>query len=64
MHEYGKMLVFYIVPKKKISLLSLKKDGPIDKSSISKVYERLIYNQLSDHAESFLNQKLCGFRKT
>ena len=28
-----------------------------------KVYERLIYNQLSDYTEGFLNNVLCGFRK-
>ena len=49
-----------------------KKDDPLDKSNyrpvsilplISKVYERLIYNQLSEYTESFLNHILCGFRK-
>ena len=30
---------------------------------ISKVFERLIYNQLSEYTESFLNHILCGFRK-
>ena len=27
------------------------------------MYERVIYNQLSDYAENFLNNILCGFRK-
>ena len=49
-----------------------KKDDPFDKAnyrpvsilpSISKVYERLIYNQLSEYSESFLSHILCGFRK-
>ena len=32
-------------------------------SLLSKVYERIIYNQLSQHSEQFLNSILCGFRK-
>ena len=49
-----------------------KKDDPLDKANyrsvsilplISKVYERLIYNQLSEYSESFLSHVLCGFRK-
>ena len=47
-----------------------KKEDPLDKSTyrpviilLSKVYERIIYNQLSEHAEQFLNKILCGFRK-
>ena len=49
-----------------------KKDDPLDESNyrpvsilplISKVYEILIYNQLSEYTESFLIQILCGFRK-
>ena len=48
-----------------------KKDDPLDKPSyrpvsilslISKVYKRLIYNQLSEYTES-LNHLWCGFRK-
>ena len=48
-----------------------EKDDPLDKSSyrpvsilplLSKVYERIIYNQLSKHSEQFLNSILCGFR--
>ena len=31
---------------------------------LSKVYEKVIYNHLSDYSESFLNNILCGFRKT
>ena len=30
---------------------------------LSKVYEGIIYNQLSQHSEQFLNSILCGFRK-
>ena len=30
---------------------------------LSKVYERIIYNQLSQHFKQFLNSILCGFRK-
>ena len=30
---------------------------------LSKVYEKVIYNQLSDYSDSFLNNILCGFRK-
>ena len=49
-----------------------KKDDPLDKSNyrpvsilplLSKVYERIIYNQLSQHSEQFLNSILCGFRQ-
>ena len=49
-----------------------KKDDPLDKSNyrpvsilplLSEVYERIIYNQLSQHAEEFLNKILCGFPK-
>ena len=49
-----------------------KKDDPLDKANyrpvsilplISKVYERLIYNQLSEYSESFLSHILWGFRK-
>ena len=51
----------------------VKKDDPFDKSNyrpvsilplISKVYERLIYNQLSEYTEPFLSHILRGFRKT
>ena len=31
--------------------------------SLSKVYENVIYNQLSDYSDSFLNGILYGFRK-
>ena len=53
--------------------LIYKKDDPLDKSNyrpfsalplLSKVYERIIYKQLSQQAEQFLNKILCGFRKT
>ena len=49
-----------------------KKEDPFDKSNyrpvsilplLSKVYEKVIYNQLSDYSESFLNNILCGFQK-
>ena len=49
-----------------------KKENPLDKSNyrpvnslplISKVYERVIYNQLSEYSINFLNEVLCGFRK-
>ena len=49
-----------------------KKDDLLDKANyrpvsilplISKVYERLIYNQLSEYSESFLSHILCGFTK-
>ena len=49
-----------------------KKDDPLDKSNyspvsilplISNVYQRLIYNQLSEYTESFLSHILCGFKK-
>ena len=49
-----------------------KKDDALDKSNyrpvsilslISKVYEILIYNQLSEYTESLLGHILCGFRK-
>ena len=49
-----------------------KKDDPLDKSNyrpvgilpfIAKVYERLIYNQLSEYTEGFLSHILCDFRK-
>ena len=32
-------------------------------SLLSKVYELVIYNQLSDYSDSFLNNIPCGFRK-
>ena len=50
-----------------------KKDDPFDKSNyrsvsilslLSKVYERIVYKQLSQHTEQFLNKILCGFRIT
>ena len=31
---------------------------------LSKVFERLLYDQLSDYLEKYLNTLLCGFRKT
>ena len=49
-----------------------KKEYSFDKSNyrpvsilplLSKVYEKVIYNQLSDYSESFLNNILCGFQK-
>ena len=50
----------------------LKKEDPLDKPnyrpvsilpSLSKVYEKVIYNQLSNYSDSFLNNILCGFPK-
>ena len=49
-----------------------KKEDPFDKSNyrpvsilplLSNVYEKVIYNQLSDYSESFLDNILCGFQK-
>ena len=49
-----------------------KKDDPFDKenyrpvcilSLLSKVFEKLIYKQLSNYVESFLSSTLCGFQK-
>ena len=49
-----------------------KKEDPLDKSNYrpvsilpfrSKVYEKAIYNQLSDYSDSFLNNILRGFQK-
>ena len=49
-----------------------KKDDPLDKSNyipvsilplLSKVYEGIIYNQLSQRSEQFLNTILCDFHK-
>ena len=48
-----------------------KKEDPLDKSNyrsvstlplLSKVYERVICNQLSEYSSNFLNEILCGFR--
>ena len=49
-----------------------KKKNPTDKTNyrpvstlplLSKVFEKVMYIQLYDYMESFLNQLLCGFRK-
>ena len=49
-----------------------KKEDPLHKSNyrlmsiltlLSKVYEKVIYNQLSDYSDSFLNDVLCVFRR-
>ena len=49
-----------------------KKDDPTDKTNfrpvnvmslLSKVFERVIYNQLDKYMDTFLNKLLCGFRK-
>ena len=53
-----------------------KKDDPADKTNfrpiffcvcvlllLSKVFERVIYNQLGKYMDTFLNKLLCGFRK-
>ena len=63
-----KQAVFRIASKQQISLPFLKKMirlikliiGLLAFYLISKVYERLIYNQLSEYSESYI---LCGFRK-
>ena len=48
------------------------KDDPTDKTNfqpisvlplLSKVFERVIYNQLGKYMDTFLNKLLCGFRK-
>ena len=50
-----------------------KKDDPTDQTNfrpvsvlpqLSKVFERVIYNQLGKYMDTFLNKLLCGFRKT
>ena len=49
-----------------------KKDEPTDQENyrpmsilplLSKVFERLLYDQLSEYLEKYLNTLLCGFRK-
>ena len=49
-----------------------KKLDPTDKTNfrpvgvlplLSKVFEKLMYDQLYEYAETFLNKLLCGFRK-
>ena len=49
-----------------------KKNDPLDKenyrpvstlSLLSKVYERAVFNQLSEYIQKFLNKILCGFCK-
>ena len=49
-----------------------KSKNPFEKSNyrpvsilplLSKVYERIMFNQLSNHTKYFLSQILCGFRK-
>ena len=49
-----------------------KKDDPTDETNfrpvsvlplLSKVFERVIYNQLGQYMDTFLNKLLCGFRK-
>ena len=49
-----------------------KKDDPTDKANyrpvsalplLSKIFERLIKNQLGEYIDLFLNKLLCGFRK-
>ena len=50
----------------------LKKDEPTNKENyrpvsilplISKIFERLLYDQLNAYLEHYLNSLLCGFRK-
>lgn len=49
-----------------------KKEDPIDKTNhrpisilplLSKIFEKVMYIQIYDYIENFLNQLLCGFRK-
>ena len=49
-----------------------RKDDPTDKvnyhpvsvlSLLSKIFEKVIYNQLREYMDLFLNKLLCGFRK-
>ena len=49
-----------------------KKDKPTDKENyrpvsvltlLSKIFERLIYDQLNEYLDQYLNSLLCGFRK-
>ena len=49
-----------------------KNDEPTDKGNyrpvsvlplLSKIFERLIYDQLNEYLEQYLNTLLCGFRK-
>ena len=49
-----------------------KKDEPTDKENyrpvsvlplLSKLFERLLYDQLSEYLEKYLNALFCGFRK-
>ena len=49
-----------------------KKDNPTDKTNfrpvsvlplLSKVFERVIYNQVGKYMDTFLNKLFCGFRK-
>ena len=50
-----------------------KKDDPTDKTNfrpisvlplLSRVFERVIYNQVGKYMDTFLNKLLCGFRKS
>ena len=62
--EELKLALFGVVWRKHISPLFLKRDDAFDiPPLISKMYERLIYNQLSEYAESFVSHVLCGSRK-
>ena len=51
---------------------TFKKDDPLDKENyrsvsilplLSEVFEKLLYNRLSDHVENIFNVILCSFRK-
>ena len=37
--------------------------GPLDWESSALITKPVIYNQLSEYSDSFLNNVLCGFRK-
>ena len=45
-----------------ISSNAIKTTEALTLPLISKVYERLIYNQLSEYTESFLSHILCAFK--
>ena len=68
-----KMEHFLTAWKKLMSLQLFFQDDPLDKENylpvsihplLSKVFEKLIYKQLSNYIVSFLSSMLCGFRKT
>ena len=49
---------------KKVDLFDKRNDRPVSIFPLlSKVYERVIYEQASNYFEPFFNEILCGFRK-